>query len=717
VATISGRFLIQAVLAGLVVLAAACGGSGGGDARDALADAGDADPGAESGPDAADDGTPADGMDAADVVPEAVEDAHPGDVPGACDTYPAGPFDPDAFDPVRGWILLDRDPAAVRAALEAAPRFGINHVQLSEDLLMDIDELLDDTPETLARVAGLNEAIALAHDKGIRVYVWCHELPTGAIAVCYGPDGDLWRQRAEAYRKGIARIPDVDGVILMFGSAGTPPWLSFCDCDWCPDTYGESLDSPPQAERLRLIVQNVAAVVTGELGKEVIGRVFIHEAEENAWHQEGLAAATCTPFVTMHKDAVNDWQPYNPPDPTMPVAPGRPAFMETDAAGEYFGQSELPFAAPGYYRYRLAYAREHQGIGYAARIERGSNRALGTPNEVNLWALTRLLEDPRTPLAAIWDQALQSLYGVAPGSESSLTLRSVLETSFPIRVKSHYALGIWALDKGSDIPSQPEFGQLFQRGDMRKWDPDWTATWEALDHPDRGTVLRIHQEGTEAVVLAGEARATFLDRRPALESAGMRAADLDDLDRRLRHQAHAATAWRAVDLFLWASRARGQGVVDPDLAAFMAHAVQELRDTADAMDAEGLSDVDFAGPGRLRGFADAAVKGVPEGTVGLAPPEPLFSPLRVVSVGPDRVTLRFRTSRAAQVTLDLGLEMPGYGRTVAVGAVAAGEDRDVAVDGLEAGQRYVARLRAPTGEGPEATGGETWIFTTFPPVP
>jgi hypothetical protein len=687
---------------GLAFLAVACGSAAGG-----------SDPGsvADPGPDTAD-ATPGD-VQSDDVLPV---DAPAVDVSDACDLYPAGTFDPDAFEPIRGWILLNRDPVAVRAAIEAAPRFGINHVELSHDLLMDIDEIVPDTPEVQARVDGLNEAIDLAHAKGMKAYVWTHELPTGSIAVCYGPDGDLWRQRAEAYRKGLARIPRVDGVVLMFGSAGTPPWLTLCDCDWCPQTYGEGFDSPPQGERLRLIGEHVGAVVTGELGKELIARVFVHEPEENAWHKDGLAALSCTPFVTMHKDSVNDWEPYNPHDPTMPVAPGRPAVLETDVGGEYFGESELPFAAPGYYRYRLAHARQHQGIGYAARIERGSKRALGTPNEVNLWALKRLQEDPRTPLATIWDEALQGLYGVAPGSDASRTLRSLLESSFAIRLKSNYALGIWALEKSSDIPSKPDFGQLFQRGDMRKWDADWTSTWEALDHPDRGTVLRNYQEGSEAVALAGDARTTFLAQRDALSTAGMKTADLDDLARRLKHQAHAAVAWRAVDLYLWASRARGQGVADPDLPGFLAYAVDELRRTADAMDAEGLSDVGLAGPARLRGFADAAAKGVPVGAVALAPPEPLFSPLRVVSVGPDRATLNFRASRTADVTLDLGLEMPDYGRTVTLGSVAAGEERDVEVEGLQPGRRHVARLRASSAEG-DAVGGETWIFTTFPPVP
>jgi len=622
---------------------------------------------------------------------------------------PPGP-DPG---PIRGFILLDPDDDAVQASIEAGARFGVNQVQLSHDLIMDLDEIAGDGPEVDQRVARLNRAILLAHRQGMRAFVWNHEFPEGVFSVCYGPEGEVWRQREAAWRKALGRIPDVDGVVLMFGSAGTPPWFTICDCEWCWDRWGQEFDSPPQAERLRLVTEHLGQVVVREMGKELVARVFVHEPEENAWHREGFGALQCLPMVSMHKDSVNDWQPYNPFDPTMPVAGGVPAIMETDVAGEYFGLSVLPFAAPGYYRWRLAQATERGAVGWAARVERGTRHALGTPNEVNLWALKMFSEDPETPLEAVWDRAFESLYGVVPGSEASRILREVLETTLPIRIKSHYALGIWALEKGSDIPSRPEFGEFFTRGDMRKWDPDWTGVWESLDRPDRGTVLRLWQEGSEAVALAREALDLFESRQAELAAAGMEARFLSDLGRRLRHQAYGALAWRAVDLYLWSVRALGQGVADPDLAGFASFAVRELRQVADGMEADGLGDVPLVSPPRVRGFADAAAAGIPAATEPRAPPGPWLSPVRVVQARPTGATVAFTVGIAGEATLEWGTEMPDFeGSPMRLGLLDPEVEHRVDLEGLPPGQRVVVRLRLVAAEG-EILGGETWVFTPF----
>lgn len=652
------------------------------------------------------------GDSAATDTADAVDPA-PVDSTGDGETWT---FDRDAYVPVRGWILLDRDPEAIASAIEAAAGFGVNHVQLSHDLIMDIDEIVGPSPEALARAGVLNDAIALAHARGMKAYVWAHELPASMLAVCYAPDGAMWAQREAAYRDGLARIPDVDGVVLMFGSAGASPWFTFCDCDWCPDTYGEDdFAIPPQSERIRLITEHVGRVVVTELGKELIARVFVHEPEESDWHAEGFAGAA-VPFTGMHKAEVNDWQPYNPPDPTFGRVGPHASILEVDAAGEYWGQSILPFAAPGYFRYRLAQARERRGIGYVARVERGDRRALGTPNEVNLWALKDFEADLRTPIRTVWDDALAAMYGLRTDTEAATALVRILESTFPVRLKSHYALGIWALEKGSDLPDKPRFGEFFTRGKMPKWDPAWTGTWDALDNPDRGTLLRLWQEGSESVELADEARAALAGHKEALKAAGMSDAALDDLGRRLAHQAHAARAWRAVDLFLWASRAKGQGNTEPDLPAWMAFAVEELRGAASGMSNDGLDGVAVAGPARALGFAEAARKSLVEGVEPQAPPAALFSALRVDEVLVDRATLRFSVARDADVSIDVGRDLPAFGRVLTVGPVAAGVERTVVVDGLSPGDRWVARLRAADGE-VEALGGEAWIFTPFAPPP
>lgn len=614
-------------------------------------------------------------------------------------------FDRDAYETVHGWILLDPDPEAVRRNLLAAAGYGVNHIQLSHGLVMSIEDLLGDSPEVLTRVQVLNQAIAQAHALGMKAYIWAHEFSGTGIDVCYAPDSAVWENRANAYRTGLARIPEVDGVVLMFGSAPMPPWATACLCAWCLVTGEENpFDTPPQDERIRLITEHVGQVVVHEMGKALIVRTFVHEPEEVIWHSQGLAAVQGFHFMGMHKGPVQDWQPYNPHDPAAGHIGPHPSILEEDVAGEYLGLSVLPFCAPGYYRYRLDHLWANQGIGAAIRVERGSFSALGTPNEVNVLAVRRLVEDPRTPLHAIWDEFIESFYGLRPGDPGQVEIRDILEATFPIRLKSHYALGIWALEKSSDLPDKVAFGQFFERGYMPKWDPDFQETWDRLARPDRQTILWLWQEGSEAVELAEWSLGMFQGVADLLEPGHRQ-----DLEQRLKHQWFAARAWRAVDLFLWSSLARNQGLNDPDLPSFLAWAVQELTSVRDEMIESGLESVPVAGPARIQAFLDRAWPLVPQGATPAPPPPALFSPIFVVSLSSSQATLAFSTRRDARVFVDYGTEIPDYGQSVDAGLVTAGSDAVVTLSGLAPGTRAVVRLRAEV-DGLEHRGGDFWLF-------
>ncbi len=619
-------------------------------------------------------------------------------------------FDRDAWPTVHGWVLLDPDPKAVEGTIEAAAAYGVNHVQLSHGLIMNIEDLLGDSPEVQTRVQVLNQAIALAHARGMRAFVWAHEFSGTGIDICYAPDSPVWEARARAYREGLGRIPDVDGVVLMFGSAPVPPWVTACLCAWCLVTGDENpFDTPPQAERIRLITEHVGQVVVRELGKELFVRTFVHEPAEVAWHAEGLAAVEGLHFTGMHKGPVQDWQPYNPHDPCIGHIGPHPSILEEDVAGEYWGLSVLPFCAPGYYRFRLDHLWANRGIGAVIRVERGSFRALGTPNEVNVLAVRRLIEDPATPLDAIWDEFLETRYGLRPGDYGQDALRAVLEATFPIRLKSHYALGIWALEKSSDLPDEVGFGQFFERGYMPKWDQDFQETWDRLARPNRETLSWLWQEGSEAVELAETALQTFAGFSEALDPD-----DREDLDRRLRHQWFAARAWRAVDLFIWSSLARNQGLADADLPSFLAWAALELASVRDEMIASGLGAVPVAGPARIEAFLSRATPLVPQGASPSPPPPALFSPVEVTSLGWDRATLRFFVRRPAHVFVDWGVEIPDYGEVVDAGDLEPGHEQSVTLTGLPPGGRVVVRLRAKA-DGLEHRGGDFWLFVPHRP--
>ena len=571
---------------------------------------------------------------------------------------------------------------------------------------MNVDEILGDDPDTLARLERLKAASDEIDHRGMQSYFWAHEFSRAGPLICYDERDPVWSERAQAYRDGFARIPSLDGVVLMFGSADLPPWFSICTCDWCADNYPgvDPFEAPPNDERIRMATERIGGVIVNELDKGLVARTFVHEEAENAWHAEGFAAVSGLDFLGMHKSEVQDWQPYNPPDPTLGQEGEHHSLVEFDVAGEYYGLSILPFCAPEYFAWRLSHARSQRAIGTAIRIERGSHSALGTPNEVNLQALADRLADPHAPVETTWQTFMGQAYGLQTGDPVYGTLQNILADTFAIRLKSHYVLGIWALDKGSDLPSSTVLDQFEDRGQMPKFDPDWQPIWDALNQPDRQVVLWVWQEASEAVELAADA----LTHLPELEAA-LPAATYSDLRRRLLHQHHAATAWRATKLFIWADRARAQAADENELIGWMAWAHVELGRIQADMAADGLSEVQLASPGRIQQFLDNTNERIPAGTLATPPPEALFSHMQTSSLTSHSARVTFQLTRPASIEAEWGPEIPDFGSQLDLGEVAAGVSRTIELTGLEPGQRTVLRLRS--GSPPEQQlSGYHWIF-------
>jgi hypothetical protein len=633
-------------------------------------------------------------------VPETLDSA------AELETSPDVPwvFDAENYPPVHGWILLDDNPDVVAATIELAAKRGVNHIQLSHSLIMNVEDILGGDEAAAARVATLNMAIELSHQHDMKVFIWAHEFSGTGFEVCFDPADPVWQARGDAYRQAFALLPGLDGVILMFGSAPAPPWFSLCMCDWCLDNYdGLPLSIPPAEERISMVVEHLGEVIVNESGKELFVRTFVHEPAEIAWHNDGLAAAKGVAFVGMHKGPVQDWQPYNPHHPSIGHVGDHASVVELDLAGEYFGQAILPWCAPGYYWYRLNHLWQNKGIGVVSRVQRGANSAIGTPNEVNLLAVQRLLENHQASLADIWAEFIESFYGLTVESPGYAALQEILADTFPIRRKSHYALGIWALEKSSDFPDSLALDEFNDRGKMPKWNSDWQAVWDALDKPDKTTVLWLWQEGSEAVELAAQSLDRFKTVQPHLSPEAAK-----DLERRLIHQWLAARAWRAMDLFIWSHRVKIDEpmVIFDEKAGWMAWARDELVTVKAAMEEAGLAGVGVASPERIGQFLGS----VPAGDKPALAPEGLrFSPVRFTYQDGVGYRATFATNYETQVVVNVGTDLPDYAYAQNVLSPGNGNSVTITLENIVPGQRNVVRLRAAF-DGIDYRGGDFWLF-------
>lgn len=80
----------------------------------------------------------------------------------------APPEPPGAGTAVRGWTILSNSEPDALAVIAAAPAYGINHLQLSHQVVEDLTDLRD-----AARQQLVERLIAAAHGAGIReVLLW-----------------------------------------------------------------------------------------------------------------------------------------------------------------------------------------------------------------------------------------------------------------------------------------------------------------------------------------------------------------------------------------------------------------------------------------------------------------------------------------------------------------------------------------------------------------
>jgi hypothetical protein len=452
----------------------------------------------------------------------------------------AGPADPL---PVRGWLVHSPDRAYLERVLKAAEGYRINHLELSHDVIMNADQI----PASAERARLIEEVAAAAAKRGIKTYIWGHELNVRGADPELDPGSDagraFWEGRRAAYEQALTRCPSLAGVVLMFGSSPTEVWdLPGRDAFW---------KDLPMPGRVRFVTDQVRAGVVTKARKELFVRDFNHGPRQLAWLTEALR--DCPDVTVVSKAEPQDFQPFYPHSPSIGAVGKTAQILEIDLNGEYWGQSLVPVSQVEYLRYRLRHGAGQKVRGAVGRIDTGSNAALGTPGEINLFAFSRLLEDPEASEQTIYDEWLEKRYGLKPETEAARTLQSILTRTFPMAKKMYYTRGFWAW---KDLSRVPASAAIIDRGIISKsnalWDPGQKDLEKRLVRPDEDLVREVLAEKEEAVVLADE----NVRALPALREH-LAPEDYRDLKRRLDLTADLARVYRAVASAYWRVKLAG----------------------------------------------------------------------------------------------------------------------------------------------------------------
>ena len=341
----------------------------------------------------------------------------------------------DGPPPVRGWnILSDNTTQAEETIRAAASEHGINHLQISHEIVMDLRHVRAPERRGLAR-----HLTRRAHEDGIEeVVLWDHALydldyypdrfKTGPDSTLDLDDPAFWEWLKGDYRDMLGQVPEIDGLVLTFIETGAH----------VEDQHSEKLET--DEEKLARLVNAVARVVVEEQDLSLYLRTFMYTKQKLDSILKMLRLIEQEEGVTaMMKETPHDFFLTHPVNEYVGEI-DRPTIIEFDAAGEYNGQGVIAntFVETILKRWRY-YQKQDNVVGYVARTDRyGDTSIIGKPGEIMLYALKRAAEESSVKAETIYDGFITETYG----ADALPYLKPAFKKAYDIVTSTFYTLGL-----------------------------------------------------------------------------------------------------------------------------------------------------------------------------------------------------------------------------------------------------------------------------------
>jgi hypothetical protein len=308
----------------------------------------------------------------------------------------------------------------------------------------------------------------------------------------------------------LRRLPEADGLeIYLWETALLNDVDFFKGMGWLPRQRAFAA-----AERWMSPAGMIAELLTAYArGAEAAGKDFTFLTFAHFPAQERLvidALKLVDPKVPMlldHKNQPGDWSPYRPANNVMLEVTGRKAMLLFDGTGEYWGQSRTPYCYPEEIRARVQHAlRANPSIeSFGMRVHWAQgNHVFGSFNEVNWYALSRLAEDPETPVEELWRGWAERRFGKRAAS----AVTRALERTNQIGNLTYYVHGAW-VHNHSEISNLAylESHEVQYAQSAMDWNPGDFRTVarlrELVDAPSERTVEWVLGDRKEALRLNG----------------------------------------------------------------------------------------------------------------------------------------------------------------------------------------------------------------------
>ena len=274
----------------------------------------------------------------------------------------------------------------------------------------------------------VNVGCKRAHDAGIKMYLWHHELDLPDsfsedypeilnsdkdIEVTHPLVKDFLANRVMDF---FAAYPYMDGIILTLHETKVP----------LLKLKNQKLDKVGRVKYITEILYDTCI----SLGKELIVRPFASIEEDYEMMTKAYESIS-TDLMIMDKWTQFDWSLCLPHNKFFNKIKNNPIFVETDIFGEYFGKGRLPIMLKDHIREKIEYCESYGVAGYVSRIDRAGQHPFGTPNEVNLDIMNAYM------LGEDVDKAIDNFFE-KNYPESPKEVRELMENTEDIQKKVFY---------------------------------------------------------------------------------------------------------------------------------------------------------------------------------------------------------------------------------------------------------------------------------------
>ena len=334
---------------------------------------------------------------------------------------------------IRGWNILTDHTTTALKTIEVSKNYEVNHLQLSHEICHDLKDVKHQWNRNI-----VNNLTTKAHKAGIpEVVVWDHAL----YNLDYYPDRfkikesgllnldnpEFWLWFKTDYRKMLDKIPEVNGIVLTFIETGAR----------VENQHSEILKTPQ--EKLASLVDSVASVIVNERNLKLYIRSFMYNRDELKNLMQCFGLIKCPDIVVMAKETPHDFFVTHPVSWWIEDIPF-PVIIEFDCAHEFNGQGIVASIFPETHLKRWKhYQKLPNVIGYSIRTDRyGKTSILGTPSEINLFAVHESTKNPEIKVDEIIEKFIAEKYD----SAAIPTLKPVFEKAPEIILSSFYTLGL-----------------------------------------------------------------------------------------------------------------------------------------------------------------------------------------------------------------------------------------------------------------------------------